>query len=124
MKSRPGGNPPVGRVIDEPASGVYFAPMDRDEIITVLKRHEDELHRKGVAHAALFGSRARGDMHPGSDIDILIDLEPDARLSVFDYVGLKQYIADLFEGSVDVVNRRGLKPFLRRSVLDDVVYAF
>lgn len=98
--------------------------MDRNEIITVLRRHEHELHRKGVAHAALFGSRARGDVHAGSDIDILIDLEPDVRLSVFDYVDLKEYIADLFDGPVDVVNRKGLKPYLRPTVLDDLVYAF
>lgn len=98
--------------------------MDRNEIIIVLREHEDELHRKGVAHAGLFGSRARGDVRPESDIDILIDLEPDARLSVFDYVGLKEYIADLFEGPVDVVSRKGLKPYLRPAVLDDLIYAF
>lgn len=98
--------------------------MDRTEIITVLRRHEEVLHRKGVAHAALFGSRARGDGGAGSDIDILIDLRPDARLSVFDYVGLKEYIADLFDETVDVVNGKGLKPYLRQAVLDDAVYAF
>jgi uncharacterized protein len=111
-------------VIEHVVPDVYFASMDRDEIITVLREHERELHRKGVAHAALFGSKARGDTRPDSDIDILIDLEPDARLSVFDYVGLKEYIADLFDGPVDVVNRKGLKPYLRGSVLDDLIYAF
>lgn len=111
-------------MIDDSALAGYFAGMDRDEIIVVLQTHEHELHSKGVAHAALFGSRAGGDIHPGSDIDVLIDLEPDARLSVFDYVGLKEYISDLFDGPVDVVNRDGLKPYLRPAVLNDLIYAF
>ena len=98
--------------------------MDRNEIIRVLREHKLELHRKGVVHAGLFGSQARGDTNAGSDIDILIDFDPDARLSVFDYVGLKEYIGDLFEGPVDIVSRKGLKPYLRRAVLEDLIDAF
>ena len=98
--------------------------MDSRQIIETLRQHEDELHRQGVAHVALFGSVARGDARPDSDIDILIDLDPDARLSVFDYVGLKDYIAGLFEADVDVVNREGLKPYLKPAVLAEIVDAF
>jgi predicted nucleotidyltransferase len=98
--------------------------MRSDEIIATLRRHEAELHRQGVAHAALFGSIARGEARTDSDIDILIDLDPSARLSVFDYVGVKEYIAGLFERPVDVVNRAGLKPHLRPAVLTEVVHAF
>lgn len=98
--------------------------MDSRQIIETLRQHEDELHRQGVAHIALFGSVARGDARPDSDIDILIDLNPDARLSVFDYVGLKDYIAGLFEADVDVVNRKGLKPYLKPAVLAETVDAF
>jgi predicted nucleotidyltransferase len=82
------------------------------------------LNRHGVAHAGLFGSVSRGEGHPDSDIDILIDLDPATCLSVFDYVDLKDYIASLFEGPVDIVNREGLKPYVRPTVLTDVVYAF
>jgi uncharacterized protein len=60
--------------------------------------------------AALFGSRARGDQRPGSDTDIMIEFGPTARIAVFDYAGLKGYIAELFDGPVDVVNRDGPKP--------------
>jgi predicted nucleotidyltransferase len=98
--------------------------MRSDEIIATLRRHEAELHRQGVAHAALFGSVARGEARTDSDIDILIDLDPSARLSVFDYVGVKEYIAGLFERPVDVVNRAGLKPHIRPAVLTEVVHAF
>lgn len=98
--------------------------MESDRIIATLRRHEAQLHRFGVAHAALFGSVARGEARPDSDIDILIDLDPSARLSVFDYVGVKDYIAGLFERPVDVVNKQGLKPYLKPSVLADAVHAF
>ncbi len=42
-------------------------------------------------HAALFGSAARGDDHSGSDIDIMIEIDPDARMTVFDYMDIKDY---------------------------------
>jgi predicted nucleotidyltransferase len=98
--------------------------MNREAVIDILKRHREALNRHGVAHAALFGSVSRGEEHSGSDIDILIDLDPEAHLSVFDYVDLKEYIADLFDGPVDVVNREGLKPYVKPVVMSDVVYAF
>ena len=98
--------------------------MDRAEAIAVLKKHRAELQRQGVLHAALFGSMARGDARSDSDIDIMIDLDPEARLGVYDYVGLKDYIAGLFDGPVDVVSREGLKPYVRPAVLTDAVYAF
>ncbi|HEY7843055.1 MAG TPA: nucleotidyltransferase domain-containing protein [Bradyrhizobium sp.] len=77
-----------------------------------------------MLHAALFGSTARGDNRVGSDIDILIEIDPEARLTVFDYVDLKEYIADLFDGSVDVVNRDALKSHIRPAATADAIYAF
>jgi predicted nucleotidyltransferase len=65
-----------------------------------------------VRRAALFGSVARGDNRPDSDIDIMIELEPDVRITVYDYAGLKEYIESLFEGPVDVVSRDSLKPYV------------
>ncbi|MBX3531722.1 MAG: nucleotidyltransferase family protein [Rhizobiaceae bacterium] len=98
--------------------------MNSVEIIAVLRRHEEELHRKGAVHAGVFGSYARGDARDDSDIDVLIDLAPDARLGVFDYVGFKEYVAGMFDRRVDVVTKQGLKPHLRPSVLNDTLNAF
>jgi predicted nucleotidyltransferase len=98
--------------------------MNRDEIIKKLKACEADLRARGVTHAALFGSRARGDDRPDSDTDIMIEVDPDAHLSVYDYVGLKEYIASLFDGAVDVVDRQGLKPYVRPAATADAVYAF
>src|SRR5207302_7687289 len=98
--------------------------MNREEIIARLRENEAALRQRGVAHAALFGSRARGDQGPGSDTDIMIEFDPAARITVFDYAGLKDYIARLFDGRVDVVNRDGLYPYVRPAVTADAIYAF
>lgn len=98
--------------------------MNRQEIIDRLREHEATLRARGVAHAALFGSRARGDERPDSDIDLMIEIDPDAHVTLFDYVGLREYIAGLFEGPVDVVNREGLKPYVRPAATADAIYAF
>ncbi len=98
--------------------------MKRDEIIRTLKEREADLRAHGVIHAALFGSVARGEQRPDSDIDILVDLDPTIVATIFDYVGLKEYVACFFEGPVDVVSRDGLKPYVRPAATTDAVYAF
>jgi predicted nucleotidyltransferase len=98
--------------------------MNGSEAIETLRKSQRALRERGVLHAALFGSTARGDNRVGSDIDILIEIDPEARLTVFDYVDLKEYIADLFDESVDVVNRDALKSHIRPAATADAIYAF
>jgi uncharacterized protein len=98
--------------------------MNRQEAIAILRQHADTLRSKGVRHAALFGSVARDDNRPDSDVDILVDIDPAAGVTIFDYVALKDYISSLFDGSVDVIDREALKPHLRGPSERDVVYAF
>lgn len=98
--------------------------MNREQIIAILRDHETALRRRGVLHAALFGSVARNEAQAGSDIDILIELEPGAPVGVFEYVDITQYLADLFPNRVDVANRSQLKPLVRPSAERDALYAF
>ena len=98
--------------------------MDREQVIATLRMHELELRRRGVLHAGLFGSIARDEATPASDIDILIELAPEAPIGLFEYVGITQYLSDLFPNRVDVANRRRLKSLVRPGVERDAVYAF
>jgi predicted nucleotidyltransferase len=98
--------------------------MDQSRAARILKDHEAELRSRGVRHAALFGSVARGVAGPGSDIDVMVDLDPTARISVYDYVGIVEYVQSLFGEPVDVSNRETLKPHVRPSAEHDAIRIF
>jgi uncharacterized protein len=88
----------------------------------------DDRHREVVLHIAakhgarrvrVFGSRARGDARPDSDLDLLIDLE--AGRSLLDLVAIKQDLEDLLGYSVDVVTEASVSPYMRQHVVDEAV---
>lgn len=98
--------------------------MERDAIIARLRAHEAELRARGVTHAALFGSRARGEARPDSDIDIMVEIDPQSRMDVFRYMDIVHSIEDLFPIKVDVSNAVALKPHVKPTAVLDAVYAF
>jgi predicted nucleotidyltransferase len=98
--------------------------MNGPDAIAILRQFEPALRQRGVVHAALFGSVARGENHSGSDLDIMVEIDPDARITVFDYVELKEYIARLFDEPVDVVNRDALRSYVAPAATADAIYAF
>jgi predicted nucleotidyltransferase len=95
-----------------------------EQALTVLRANKAMLRERGVAHAAVFGSVARGEAREESDLDILVDLEPGKPSGMFEYVRLKHDIADLFTGKVDVIERAALRPGVRENVLKDVIDVF
>lgn len=98
--------------------------MTLEQALQTLRKAEAELRAKGIVHAGIFGSTARGEQSAGSDIDIIIAFEPSSRINIYDFVGIQENIAELFDESVDVVDQRGLKPHMRENVERDLVYAF
>ena len=98
--------------------------MTRDEILATLKAAKPELRAKGVKRAALFGSRARGDARPGSDIDVMVEIDPDANVGVWGLVSIMNVIEDRFPQKVDVSEREALRPFVQPSAEHDAIYAF
>lgn len=108
------------------AQKAHIAQMNRDDILRRLKAAEGELRSRGVAHAALFGSVARGEAGPDSDIDIMVEMaaEAESTLDLYAYLGIVHAIEDLFPARVDVANRKRFKPFVQPSAERDAVYAF
>lgn len=101
--------------------------MNRDEALETLRSYEAELRRRGVSHAALFGSLARGETGADSDIDVLIRFDPNASVTLWDYAGLKRRVARMLKvpkRKVDVIDLEGMSPPVRRSVERDAIYAF
>ena len=99
-------------------------PPKLHQVLNVLHAHEAELRRRGVCHAGVFGSVARGEAGSHSDINVLVDLDPLKPIGLFEYARIKLYIAELLGGSADVVNRKTLKPLLREAILRDTMNAF
>lgn len=95
-----------------------------ENVLELLRAHKSELRRLGVSHAAVFGSVARGEATSDSDIDVLVELDPDRPMGIFDYARLKLYVNEILDGAGDVVNRKTLKPLLRDSILRDAIHAF
>ena len=85
----------------------------------------DLCRRYRVRELALFGSAARGQARRDSDVDFLVEFEPDARVGLIAYEGLRQELEALCDRSVDLVSKRALRPLLREAVLADarILYA-
>ena len=68
--------------------------MTREEIIATIQNNAAALRAEGVTKLAIFGSRVRGDNRPDSDIDVLVEVEPDASFSVLNLIGVEHIIGD------------------------------
>ncbi|MDR3697980.1 MAG: nucleotidyltransferase family protein [Candidatus Sulfopaludibacter sp.] len=72
-----------------------------------------------VQELSLFGSAARGELRPDSDIDLLVQFLPVAGIDLVDYAGLMLDLSRLLGRKVDLVSKTGLKPLIRASVLEE-----
>ena len=87
------------------ASTQTLAPgalAERERVLRILRAHEAEIRAQGVTRLRLFGSMARGEAGPESDVDLIADIDQAARFSLIDLVGLQYYLADLVGRAVDV----------------------
>ena len=98
--------------------------MTSDAIVTTLRAHEADLRSKGVARAALFESAARGEAKASSDLDIMVEIDPEAHVNLHRHVGITQLIAGLFPKAVDVVERAALIDPVSETAGRDAIYAF
>jgi predicted nucleotidyltransferase len=98
--------------------------MNRDSVIATLRAHEPDLRAAGVARLSLFGSTARNEARPDSDIDLLAAFDDARALSLLDVLRIENQLVDLLGHAVDLIEEGTLKPRLRQNVDREAVRAF
>ena len=97
--------------------------MDRDHVITTLRAHEADLHRAGVARLYLFGSVARQEARPESDVDLFFDTD-NPRFSLIELVDVQERVSDILGTQTDVMTRDSLHPMLRQRIEAEALRVF
>lgn len=99
-------------------SSVERVQLSRTQIVAFCQRNR-------IRWLALFGSVLQDDFGPHSDVDVLVEFEPQARLGLMAYARIQRELSELLQRPVDLVTRDGLKPLIKQDVLDsaEVIYA-
>ena len=96
--------------------------MKRDEVLTILAKHREQLEKLGVKSLSLFGSVARDEARFDSDVDLLVKFSK--AVGLFEFIEVRLYLEDILGCSVDLGTQDSLKEHLRQPVLKDVINAF
>ncbi len=92
----------------------------REQILGVLAKEMPQLARRYPIHSlALFGSYARGDFGPSSDVDLVVDVEPSVGL---EFVTLADELEELLGVKVDLVSRRAISPRHWKVLESELIY--
>ena len=86
--------------------------LDDAQLANLCRRYQ-------VRELSVFGSAARGEMRPDSDIDLLVEFLADAQVDLVDFAGLMLDLSRLLGRKVDLVSKNGLKPLIRDTVLEE-----
>ena len=98
--------------------------MDCEHVIATLRGYEPELRAAGIIRLSLFGSTARGDDRPDSDVDLLAAFDDTRRISLLDVVGMEEQISRMLGRTVELVEEGTLKPRVQKNVEAEAVRAF
>ena len=92
--------------------------VDQNKLVELCRRY-------GVRELSLFGSAVRGEMRPGSDIDVMVEFDPSERIGLLKFESLNEDLEALVGCKIDLVTKRGLKAWIRPHVLKEarVVYS-
>lgn len=94
--------------------------MQRDTVLAILEQHRTSLKALGIRSLSLFGSVARDQANPNSDVDLLVDLEPP--LTFDRYMDAKFYLEDQLGTRVDLVSWRSIKPQIRDVIEQEAIH--
>jgi uncharacterized protein len=98
--------------------------MTRDEIIATIRKNAEAIRAEGVTKLAIFGSRVRGDNGPDSDLDVLVEVAPDASFSILNLIGVEHIIGDATGFPAQATMRRSLPPRFAERIADDILEVF
>jgi uncharacterized protein len=100
-------------------------PAERARVLHALREHEAELRALGITRLRMFGSMARGDAGPDSDVDLIADIDPSTRFSLLDLVGVQNFLHDLLDRAVEVgTTVDKMRPRLRQQFEADAIEVF
>ena len=94
--------------------------MRRSEVLQTLTAHRNELATFGIKSLAIFGSVARDEARPDSDVDILVEFKGHATFNA--YMDLKFFLEDLLKRPVDLVTRKSIRPRIKAQVDSEAQY--
>lgn len=97
--------------------------MKRDDVLRILTEHRQQLRAMGAERLSVFGSVARDEAGEDSDVDILVELTPGARIGMFEFLALQETLSGLLDREVDLATRASLHPRLRDAILREAVLA-
>ncbi len=95
--------------------------MQRDEIISRIRKHSNAIRAEGATALYLFGSVARDQAQENSDIDVFVDYDPKSRFSLLNMSGIRLIIMDEIGREVDITTRDSLHPRLKDRILAESV---
>ena len=94
--------------------------MRRNDVLTLVRSHQDGLFQMGVKSLDLFGSVARDEARSDSDVDFLVEF--DQPHGLFQLLRVKHYLEDILRCPVDLGTRIALREHLRETVLEDLIH--
>ena len=98
--------------------------MNRDSIVARLQEHAPEIREAGVAHLSLFGSAARNEMRPDSDIDLMVDFDATARVTLLTLGRLQYDLSKLLGVTVDISSEKWMHAPVRTRALNEAWLVF
>src|SRR6202453_4199590 len=98
--------------------------MDKDRIIVILQEHAPELQAAGLVHLRVFGSVARGEASPQSDVDLMADFDKSKRVTLLTVGRLESRLEDLLGVRADLSAAEWMKEPVRMQALREAVIAF
>lgn len=98
--------------------------MNPENVIDVLRNNRHILALFHVRSMSVFGSVARGEAGPDSDIDILAEFEPDAHIGLFAFARLQRYLQEILGRDVDLATPQALHKEMKKDILEEAVHAF